>query len=95
MKFAQYSVPGKTIVDNAIINLAAPPTHQQQPQQTYPNSINSNYQVPVYGFFDYTSFGGILRIFPLLVAIGLIAYIVYRRIERSRETTQQQRQQER
>jgi hypothetical protein len=78
-----------------MLDVPAPPTHQQQPQQTYPNSINSNYQVPVYGFFDYTSFGGILRIFPLLVAIGLIAYIVYRRIERSRETTQQHKQQER
>ena len=77
-----------------MLDVPAPPTHQQQPQQTYPNNINSNYQVPVNEFFDYTSLGGILRIFPLLVAIGLIAYIVYRRIERSRKTTQQHRQQE-
>jgi len=54
----------------------------QQPQQTYPNSISNNYQVPVNGFLDFTSLSGLLRIFPLLVAIGLIAYIVYRRIER-------------
>jgi hypothetical protein len=68
---------------------------QQQPQQTYPNSISNNYQVPVNGFLDFTSLSGLLRIFPLLVAIGLIAYIVYRRLERSRKTTQQHRQQER
>jgi len=78
-----------------MLDVPAPPTHQQQSQQTYPNSISNNYQVRVNGFFDYTSLGGILRIFPLLVAIGLIAYIVYRRIERSRKTTQQHRQQER
>jgi virginiamycin B lyase len=78
-----------------VLDVPAPPINQQHPQQTYPNSISNNYQVPVNGFFDYTSLGGILRIFPLLVAIGLIAYIVYRRIERSRKTTQQQRQQER
>ena len=78
-----------------MLDVPAPPINQQQPQQTYPNNISNNYQVPVNGFFDFTSLGGILRIFPLLVAIGLIAYIVYRRIERSRKTTQQHRQQER
>lgn len=67
----------------------------QQPQQTYPNSMRSNYQVPVNGLPDFTSLSSILRIFPLLVAIGLIAYIVYRRIQRSRKTTQQHREQER
>ncbi len=77
-----------------MLDIPAPPTNQQQPQQTHPNSISNNSQVPVNAFFDYTSLGGILRIFPLLVAIGLIAYIVYRRIERSRRTTQQHRQQE-
>jgi streptogramin lyase len=77
-----------------MLDVPAPPTNQMRPQQTYPNGISNNYQVPVNGFFDYTSLGGILRIFPLLVAIGLIAYIVYRRIERSRKTTQQHRQQE-
>jgi len=59
-----------------MLDVPAPPTNQQQPQQTHPNSISNNSQVPVNGFFDYTSLGGILRIFPLLVAIGLIAYIV-------------------
>src|SRR6266487_4755772 len=78
-----------------ILEVPAPPTHQQQLQQTYPNSISNNNQVPVNGFLDFTSLSGLLRIFPLLVAIGLIAYIVYRRIERSRKTTQQHRQQER
>jgi len=82
-----------------MLDVPAPPTQQQQqqqqPQQTYPNCIINKYQVPVNGFFDYTSLGGILRIFPLLVAIGLISYIVYRRIERSRKTTQQHRKQER
>ncbi|MRN68518.1 MAG: hypothetical protein FIO04_02340 [Nitrosopumilales archaeon] len=78
-----------------MLDVPAPPINQQQPQQTYPNNISNNYQVPVNGFFDFTSLGGILRIFPLLVAIGLIAYIVYRRIERSRKTTQQHRPQER
>jgi DNA-binding beta-propeller fold protein YncE len=78
-----------------MLDVPVPPINQQQPQQTYLNSISNNYQVPVNGFFDFTSLGSILRIFPLLVAIGLITYIVYRRIERSRETTQQQRQQER
>jgi hypothetical protein len=77
-----------------MLDVPAPPTNQMRPQQTYPNGISNNYQVPVNGFFDYTSLGGILRIFPLLVAIGLIAYIVYRRIERSRKTSQQHRQQE-
>jgi len=78
-----------------MLDVPAPPINQRQPQQTYLNSISNNYQVPVNGFFDFTSLGGILRIFPLLVAIGLITYIVYRRIERSRKTTQQHRQQER
>jgi len=78
-----------------MLDVPAPPTHQQQLQQTYPNSFSNNYQVPVNGFLDFTSLSGLLRIFPLLVAIGLIAYIVYRRIERSRKTTQQHRQQER
>ena len=78
-----------------MLDVPAPPINQQQPQQTYHNSISNNYQVAIKGFFDFTSLGGILRIFPLLAAIGLIAYIVYRRIERSRKTTQQQRQQER
>ena len=78
-----------------MLDVPAPPTQQQQPQQTYPNSISNNYQVPVNGFLDFTSLSGLLRIFPLLVAIGLIAYIVYRRIERLRKTTQQHRQQER
>jgi O-antigen ligase len=64
----------------------------QQPQQTYPNSISNNYQVPVNGLLEFTSLSGILRIFPLLVAIGLIAYIVYRRIERSRKTIQPHRE---
>lgn len=76
------------------LDVPTPPTNQMRPQQTYHNGISNNSQVPVNGFFDYTSLGGILRIFPLLVAIGLIAYIVYRRIERSRKTTQQHRQQE-
>src|SRR6266516_1417302 len=78
-----------------MLEVPAPPTHQQQLQQTYPNSISNNYQVPVNGFLDFTSLSGLLRIFPLLVAIGLIAYMVYRRIERSRKTTQQHRQEER
>src|SRR6266487_2516369 len=78
-----------------MLDVPAPPTHQQQLQQTYPNSISNNYQVSVNGFLDFTSLSGLLRIFPLLVAIGLIAYIVYRRIERSRKTTQQHRQEER
>ena len=79
------------------LDLPPPPEQvlQQQSQQTYPNSISNNYQVPVNGFLDFTSLSGLLRIFPLLVAIGLIAYIVYRRIERLRKTTQQHRQQER
>lgn len=75
--------------------VATSPTQQQQLQlqQAYSNGTGNNHQTPASAFFDYTSIGGILRIFPLLVAIGLIGYIVYRRIERSRKTTEQSHQQ--
>ena len=41
-------------------------------QQTYPNVL-----------FDFSSLRGILRFLALVTAIGLIGYIVYRRIKRS------------
>jgi hypothetical protein len=41
-------------------------------QQTYPNVL-----------FDFSSLRGILRFLALVIAIGLIAYLAYRRIKRS------------
>ena len=41
-------------------------------QQTYPNVL-----------FDFSSLRGILRFLALVTAIGLIGYLVYRRIKRS------------
>jgi len=41
-------------------------------QQTYPNVL-----------FDFSSLRGILRFLALITAIGLIGYLVYRRIKRS------------
>jgi hypothetical protein len=81
------------------IRLDVPPSaqvlQQQQSQQTYPNTVSNNYQVPVNGFIDSKSLGGILRTLALLLAIGLIAYAAYRRVERSRRATQKHQQQER
>jgi O-antigen ligase len=72
----------------------ATPSQLLQQQQTYPNSVSNNYQVPVNGIFDYTSLGGILRTLALLGAISLIVYVAYRRIERSRKAKHQHQQQQ-
>jgi len=83
-----------------MLDIPTPPTQvlqQQQPQQTYPNgfSYNNNYyQGPPNGFFDFSSLLGILRFLALVTAIGLIAYLVYRRVKRSRSLKQQEHQQE-
>lgn len=51
-------------------------------QQTYPNVL-----------FDFSSLRGILRFLALVTAIGLIVYLVYRRIKRSRNVKQDDHQQ--
>jgi streptogramin lyase len=58
------------------------PSTQLYSQQTYPKSL-----------FDLSSLPDILRFLALVTAIGLIAYLVYIRIKRSRNVKQQDRQQ--
>jgi hypothetical protein len=58
------------------------PSTQLYSQQTYHKSL-----------FGFSSLPGILRFLALVTAIGLIAYLVYIRIKRSRHVKQQDRQQ--
>lgn len=53
-------------------------------QQTYPEAL-----------FAFSSLLGILRFLAFVTAIGLIAYLVYRRIKRSRNVKRQETQEER
>lgn len=57
------------------------PSTQLFSQQTYHKSL-----------LDFSSLPGILRFLALVTAIGLIAYLVYKRIKRSRNVEQEDRQ---